>query len=321
LETTMEFTWPQFKGGAKGWTAITVEADGALCAVSVRLVAGHRPQLVKCAHCAASRPAAEALAELAHAVGVAGFPWVVSLQRGQYQLLVLNEPTVLAAEMEQSLRWALGAIIDYPASEAHLTWIKIPNAELQPKRNRQLYVIVARHALIAAQQALFHQCKVKLQAMDVRETGQRNIAALLEKKGEGLGLVSLAPEGVSITFTYAGELYLDRFIEQPLAELLGTDEAAQQLVFERIALQISRSIDFIGRNFPFMRVQRMVLAPLPQPMALRDYLETHLALPVEQLDLSTVFDFSLTPALLAPEKQWLYFFALGAALRGGGSMP
>ena len=317
----MEFTWPQLKGGAKGWTAITVEADGALCAVSVRLAAGHRPQPVKCARSDAGRPAADALADLAHAAGLAGFPWVLALQRGQYQILVLNEPTVLAGEMEQSLRWTLGAMIDYPASEAHLTWIKIPTAELQPNRSRQLYAIVARHSVIAAQQALFSKCKIKLEAMDVRETGQRNIAALLEKKGEGLGLVSIAPEGVSITFTFAGELYLDRFIEQPLAELLGADEAAQTLVFERIALQVSRSIDFIGRNFPFMRVQRMVLAPLPQPMALRDHLAAHLGLPVEQLDLSTVFDFSLTPALLAPDTQWQYFFALGAALRGGGSTP
>lgn len=317
----MQFKRPFFQGGAKGWTAVSAAADGTLYAVSVRHMAGHWPQVVQCAHSNASLPAADALADLAHAVGVAGFPWVISLQRGQYQLLVLNEPTVLAAEMEESLRWNLGAMIDYPAGEAQLTWVKIPTAELQPNRVRQLYAIVARHALIAAQQTLFHDCKIKLQAMDVRETGQRNIAALLEKKGEGLGLVSIAPEGVSITFTYRGELYLDRFIEQPLDALLSADEAAQQLVFERIALQVSRSIDFIGRNFPFMRVQRMVLAPLPQPMALHDYLSANLALPVEQLDLSSVFDFSLTPALLVPENQWHYFFALGAALRSVGKTP
>ena len=309
-------------GGTKasGWTALDAGVDGAMCAVSVRRGPGGRPQTVKCAHRAAGMPAAEALQELAQQVAVLGFPWVMALQRSDYQMLVLSEPVVLAAEMEQSLRWALGSMVDYPISEAHVTWIKIPTAELQPNHAHQLYGIVARHSLIKAQEALFQKCKLSLQALDVRETGQRNIAALLEKKREGLGLIYLAPAGVNITFTYDGELYLDRFIEQPLADLLLADGAQRQEMFERIALQVSRSVDFIDRNFPFMPIQRMVVAPLPQPLGLTEYLAANLSLPVEQLDLTLIFDLSLTPELAVPENQWRYFIALGAALRGLGNV-
>jgi MSHA biogenesis protein MshI len=197
--------------------------------------------------------------------------------------------------------------------------MKIPTAELQPNHARHLYAVVARHSLIKTQQVLFQKCKINLRAIDVRETAQRNVAALLEKKGEGLGLLRVAPDGVSISFTFNGELYLDRFIEQPLAEILAADEAGREKIFELIALQVSRSIDFIARNFPFMAVQRMVLAPLPVSMALRDYLAGNLSLPVEQLDLADLFDLSLTPELTAPENQSRYFIVLGAALRGMGA--
>ncbi len=317
----MQFKWPIIASGAKGWTALDARADGALLAVSVRRGAGGRPTVIKCAHSSAGLALSEALTELAHQVGVVGFPWTLALQRGEYQMLVLAEPAVLASEMEHSLRWTMGNLIDYPVDEAHLTWMKIPTAELQPNHARHLYAVVARHALIKTQQVLFQKCKLNLRAIDVRETAQRNVAALIEKKGEGLGLLRVAPDGVSISFTFAGELYLDRFIEQPLAEVLAADETGRQEIFERIALQVSRSIDFISRNFPFMPVQRMVLAPLPAPIGLRDYLAGNLSLPVEQLDLATLFDLSLTPELTASENQSRYFIALGAALRGMGNPP
>ena len=314
-------TWPWPGARSHGWTAVDISAEGALHAVSVRRGPAGRPQTLRRAHRAAGAPVAQALAEVAHQVGVAGFPWVLVMQRGDYHMLVLAEPSVLPQEMERSLRWSLGSLIDYPVDQAHVTWLEIPTKLLQPNRARQVYAIVAQHSFIEAQQDLFQKCKLKLQALDVRETAQRNIAALLEKKGnsEGLGLVHVAPTGVHITFTYGGELYLDRFIKQALNEMLAADEAQRRSMFEHIALQVSRSVDFIARNLPFMRVQRVLLAPLPLGIELHEYLVANLALPVERIELAQVFDLSLTPDLAAQDKGCSYFIALGAALRCLGS--
>jgi len=319
----MQFKWPIIDVGSKGWTALDAGADGALLGVSVRrgARAGVRPQVLKCARSASGSAGAEALAGLANTVGVTGFPWTLSLKRGDYKMLVVAAPPVLASEMERSLRWTLGAMIDYPVDEANVAWMEIPTAEFQPNRAKHIYAIVSRKSVVNEYAALFHKAKLNLQAIDVRETGQRNIAALLEKKGEGLGLLSVGPSGMAITFTFGGELYLDRFIELPLEEIVAADDAGREKIFERIALQVSRSVDFISRSFPFMPVGRIVLAPLPAPIGLRDYLAQNLPVQVELLDLASVFDLSLTPELRTPENQARYFCALGAALRGMGSKP
>ncbi len=315
----MQFSWSNIKGEAKGWTALDVGAGGSVVGVSVRYSAAARPQVLKCAQ--SSSDGAQALEELAGKVSVAGFAFTLPLRRGDYKMLVVPEPPVLAAEMERSLRWSLGAMIDFPVEEANVAWMKIPTAEFQPNRARHIYAIVARKSVLDELAAPFQKARLNLAAIDVRETAQRNIAALLGKKGEGLGLLSVGPAGVMITFTFGGELYLDRFIEQPLDEMVAADEVAQQGIFERIALQVSRSIDFISRNFPFMPVQRIVLAPLPAPLALHGYLAQNLQVPVEMLDLASVFDLSLTPELQLPQNQSRYFVALGAALRGMGTKP
>jgi len=317
----MQFKWPVIEVGTKGWTAVDAGPGGTLVGVSVRnsTRTGARPQVLKCARSAKGDAGAEALTELARKVGVIGFPWTLPLRRSDYKMLVIAEPPVAASEMELSLRWTLGSMIDFPIDEANVAWMRIPTADLLAGRAKHIYAIVSRREVVEGRAAMFHKAKLNLRAVDVRETAQRNVAALLEKKGEGLGLLSLGPHGVTITFTFGGELYLDRFIEQSLDEIVAADEAGREKIFERIALQLSRSVDFISRSFPFMAVERLVLAPLPAPMGLFDYLVQNLAMKVEMLDLASVFDLSLVPDLRAPENQSIYFFALGAALRGRGA--
>jgi MSHA biogenesis protein MshI len=277
---------------------------------------GGKPQVVKCATLSEPGFGAEELARLGRNIAVSQFPWTLPLARGDYKMIVLPEPAVKPAEMVDSVRWSLGTLLDYPAEEAAVDWMSIPTLKHSPQRQQHLYAVVARDALIQQRAEMFRQAKLVLSAVDVRETAQRNIAALVEKPGEAIGMVSVNAQGVQITFTFEGELYLDRFIEVPLATAVAGGDDSRTKMFERITLQVQRSLDFMHRTLSFMHVGRIVLAPLPAPIALREHLAQNIAVPVEMLDLAAVFDFSLTPELAPEEAQARYFVALGAALRG-----
>ncbi len=304
---------------AYGWTGVDSGPDG-IFGVSVRppATSGGKPQVVKCGSMPETEPSPNVLSRLSRKLSVAGLPWTLPLNRSDYSIMLIPEPSVLPFEMEQSVRWTLGTMIEYPAEEAHIAWMSIPTREHLPNRPSHIYVIAAKSETVLHRAAPFRRAKLPLQALDVRETAQRNIAALLEKPGEGLGLVVLGSQGVAITFTFEGELFLDRFIEEPLAAILASDDEGREKIFDRITLQLKRSIAFINRTLPFMTIGRIVLAPLPSPLALRDHLARNIAEPVEMLDLGTLFDLSLTPELLAEKNQAHYFSALGAALRGMG---
>jgi MSHA biogenesis protein MshI len=285
--------------------------------VSVR--AGRRgaekPKVLKCAESSSVAMGVQALEEVAGKLGGAS-RWTCPLARGDYQMLVLPEPPVLESEMQASLRWSLAPMIDFPTDQAAIAWMRIPTAEFQPASEKQIYAIVTREALAQEQATLFKNAKVPLKAVDVRETALRNIAALLEKKGEGIGLITVGATGVATTFTFNGELYLDRFIAQPLDEILAGDEQRQHKFFDRVAQQVQQSIELITRSHPFISVGRIVVAPLPAPMALVSYLAGKLPLPVQALDLAAVFNLSGIPELSKPANQSRYLVALGAALRG-----
>jgi MSHA biogenesis protein MshI len=308
-----------FFGAARGWTAFDL-ADGGMCAVSVRTARypAARPQVVQCAASSSAIAGADAIRELMGKVGQSGLPCSLVLARGDYQMLVMPEPPVLEAEMQASLRWSLTSMIEYPAEEANIAWMRIPTAEFQPTRDKQVYAVVARNSAVAAQAALFEKAKVPLKTVDVRETALRNIALLVEKQAEGLGMVTVGPTGIATTFTFKGELYLDRFIAQPMDEIISGDAQRRQKFFDRVAQQVYQSMELITRTHPFIAIDRIVLGPTPGMMDLGPHLAGKLPVPVQALDLATVFDISATPQLQKPENQARYLVALGAALRGLG---
>ncbi len=312
----MGLSWNN-KDRARGWIGVDSGREG-ICGVSVRppATSGGKPQIVKCGMVAANEFSSDALLQLSDKISVPGFKWTFPLDRSDYKIMVIPEPPVLPSEMEESIRWSLGTMIEYPADEASIAWIPIPTKQYLDSRPPHIYVIVTRNETVQRYTKLFHNAKLPLGALDVRETAQRNIASLLEEPGKGIGLIVMGDQGISITFTFGGELFLDRFIDESMDAILASDDEDKRKIFDRITLQVQRSIDFINRTLPFMTIGRIVISPLPSPLAFREHLAQNISEPVEMLDINTLFDLSLTPELRQVESQARYLSALGAALRG-----
>lgn len=304
------------KPGAKVvWTAVDAAHGGIHC-VSVEPPAGlgGKPKVLACGAVEGGDLDAPSLLRLAKSAAVSGSAWVVALDRKTYGILVAEEPAVRSDEMEESVRWAISSLIDYPVVDAAVAWMKIPTEKLLPNRPPHIYAVAARREMVERYRQVFKEAKLTLQAVDVQETAYRNIAALIAKPGEGVALLSIGRRGLQLVVTFQGEMYLDRYVDET-AIGSSADDVALERARERVVLQVQRSLDFIGRTLPFIDINRLVLAPMPGETGLRDRIAENLPVPVESLDLSSVFDFSSTPQLKDESNQANYFVALGAALR------
>ncbi len=299
-----------------GWTAVEAGAD-AYYGVTVLepLTKNGKPRVVKCGNVSGSGIDAVAVSNLAKKLSVVNCPWVLSLRPNAYNILVVEEPSVLSSEVEDSLRWSIASMIDYSVSEASLDWMQIPTKTLQPSRTPHLYVMAAKSEYIAQSLQVFRQAKIPLQAFDIRETAQRNIATLGEHPGEGVFLLNVAKHGVRITVTFNGELYLDRYVEESALGQDAIEDDVKERIGERVVLQVQRSLDFVARTLGFIDIKRVMLAPSIGGLDFGDIIEQNIQVPVERLNLASIFDFSQTPELIQQENQALYFYVLGAALR------
>lgn len=242
---------------------------------------------------------------------------VAVLGRSEYQMFQVDALNVPQQELKQAVRWSIKDLVDYPVANATVDVLKIPFDASNPARPRFMYAIAARNEAVRARiDPLLERSDCGLEAIDIPELAQRNIAETLEQDGRGLALVSFNREGGLLTFTAGGELYHARQIDVTVEQLQATDEDRRTHVYERVALDLQRSLDNFERQFPYVGVNRMLIAPFPQRDKFFEFLKSYLYLQVDTFSLQDVFDLSAVPQLEDEAMQTRLFIALGAAMRG-----
>jgi MSHA biogenesis protein MshI len=300
------------KDGA--WLAMVLQRDG-IAAASITSAPAARPAVTL----AAFFPGAAGLDALERAgkeLHSANYRCSTVLAGGDYQMMSVDAPNVPREELKTAMRWRLKDVLDFPVDEATFDILEIPldqNAVARPQQS--VFAVAARNSVVKARQQLFAQAKVKLRAIDIPEMAQRNVSALLEQDGRGVAMLSFGEDGGLLTVSWRGELYLSRRIDVTLAQLLDADHERKHQSFDKITLELQRSLDHFERQFSFISVARLVLAPTGAA-GLEEYLSSNLYTRVETLDLGSVFDLARIPDLADPARQQRFFVPLGAALRG-----
>lgn len=291
--------------------------DDGIHAVFVR----HAPAASPCVELAVFYPANastrdQALAKLAKELHADRHHCTTLLGAGEYQILSIEAPPVPPDELKTAIRWRLKDMLDYRVEDATIDVLDIPVEKNATARAHSMYAVAARNQVIEKRQALFDDAKIPLSVIDIPEMAQRNISALLESEGRGLAMLSFDSDGGLLTITFAGELYLCRRIDVTLAQLAQADAVRREECYDRITLELQRSLDHFDRQYHFITVSKLMLSPLGTAIAgLREYLATNIHLPVEALDLASVCDLSRAPELRSAEAQQRYFLTIGAAMR------
>lgn len=301
------------QAGGDGWSAVVFGTD-RIALADVQRRAGARPLVRACDSFARDGSSdLEALKRLKNARRLARARCTTLLWHGQYQLLQVEAPGNVQGlphdELRESLRWRVKDMVDFPVDQAGIDLLEIP---APGSRTPQLWVVVASHDSLRPRVNLFQDAKMPLAAIDIPELAQRNLAALFEEAGRGLALAAFNGKGGRLTISYQGELFMTRHLDASAAELAGPDAA---VLYERVLLDIQRSLDNFDRNYGAIPLTRLLVGPLPGGANFVDYLRTNLSLPVEVADLAAVFDIAAVPRLADPAAQADGWLALGAALR------
>lgn len=246
-----------------------------------------------------------------------------------YRLLVVEDtPNVQAGELRSAMRWRIKDMIDFPVDEAVVDILEIPPAEAAGARGRRSsHVVAARAERVRSLTQLLEQAKFPVSVIDIHETAQRNIAALLESGGRGVVLVSFDEDGGLITLTCGGELYMSRRIDVTADNLADREASSRSASLDRAALEVQRSLDHFERQYSHVTLERCFVGALPSVgiavlrqrggsvHELFERLATNLYLPVEPLELSTLLGVNGVPPLATPGGQSRWLKLLGAGLR------
>lgn len=297
--------------GARQWCAITSHRDVLSAACIVRGDDG-RPRLSLFDHRADGGAPAATLRALRREHRLDRYRVSMLLPQGQYQFHTLEAPQVPATEWKDAVRWRLQDRIDYPAEEAVVDVLPMPPGPGGSAAT--LNVVSARRAAVADWVRCCDEAGLSLEAVDVHETVQRNLAALAQPDGRPVAFIGAAVLGHGLlTITAGDDLYLARTLD--MHDSSAEDVAAGQQPYERATVEIQRSLDHFDRQYGGVPVARVVVGPGTRTESICTALAANLDVPVEALDIRSIIDCGTAAELQEPVAQGAFLRLIGAALR------
>jgi len=293
-----------------GLTGVGLRADG-VCVVRVERTAGRAPALTLVDF----RPWGDqgqdkVLARVAVDYDLARSRCTTVLDANEYSLLLTEAPDVPPDELRAAIRWRIKDLIDFHINDATLDVFDLPG-EKAAGRARSMYAVAARSSAIQKRADMMHAAGINLDVIDIPEMAQRNLAALLPEDAKGVVLLSFTSGGGLITISRQSDIYLSRNIDIGLEMMASFQDTGE--LFDRVVLEVQRSLDYYDSHFRQSPVTTLALAPMPHEVpGLVDHLKANLSLNVITMDLTKLME---CEAELKPELQSLCLAVLGAALR------
>jgi MSHA biogenesis protein MshI len=275
---------------------------------------GGKPRVLRCECHEGSEVSAEFLISIWRDLKLGKQPCATLLASGEYQLLLVDAPKVDQEELKTALRWKIKDSLNCPVEEALVDGLKIPLNKNMTDRAQTLYAVAVHNDLIKKRMKLFEQAQLPLVVIDIPEAAQRNIAALYEQEGYALALLSFNEMGGLLTFSSAGELYLTRRIEISSGQLSDADDALRDQYYDRVEMELQRSLDYFDRQFNHLPVSRVLLCA-QDCSGLLAFMKPLIDVPLQNLSLSEGLDVSAVPALNEMDFAAQVLLPLGLALR------
>lgn len=263
-----------------------------------------RPRVAACVRADAPGATADGLQRLAREAGLKEAPLVALLPGDSYQTVLIEAPNVPEEELASAIRWKVKDLLNFHIDDAVLDHLPVPGRAGQPA---SLYIVAAQAPAVRQLAEPYQKAGLSLAVIDVRETAQRNLSVRVAPEDYALALLHFDGEAGLLTFTFGEDLVLSRRIE--------SRGAGGEFLFERVAMEAQRSVDYFERQFSWLPLAKLYLAPMEDAQQLQRKLGDYLPVGAEILDLGALFDLAGHPDLADERGQNRLFHLLGAALR------
>jgi MSHA biogenesis protein MshI len=304
--------WFSKKKAQPGWMAISTDHDAIRLAHIERPAQG-KPRVDRWGLVKLDEGDGAQLQQAAQEYGLARYRCATLLQPAEYQLLMVDAPNVPREELKAAIRWRVKDLLDYHIDDATMDVLDIPVDKDAPGKSHYMYAVAAKNEIVRGQVAQFERANIALQVIDIQETAQRNIAELYETADRGIGMLTFDHSGGLFTLSFKGELYLARRVDLTWSQLVAAQDSQRQAYFERIGVELQRSLDHFERQYQNITLSELLLGPMPEDIGLETFLNSQLYLPLRQVNLADALEFAGDD--MGADRQWQLLRVLGAALR------
>jgi MSHA biogenesis protein MshI len=260
---------------------------------------------------------AELVRQLAAGDLLGGASIVLTLAPGQYDLHQITAPAVPPEELRDALRWQLRGSLAYAPEEAVLDFVRVPHGP-DSRTKEALLVVTAHRPTVDGAIAPFTLAGVNVEAVDIPEFAQRNLARLGTPAEGTSAWLGFERETCLLTAQTKGELAFARRMLLPGANHNAIDADTPESIMhvtDRIVTQAQRTLDTFERQSGLPPVTRITVGPHRYAASIADALADRTGVVVARFDPRTTFEFGPAAANWSNALPAAVLPAIGAALR------
>lgn len=303
------------KRHASGVVGLSINDERVMLAQMLRgsAASGGGPYLQACSQQAVSSAAQsrEVLKALVDSLGLAGARCNYALASRDYDVYLIEAPSVEPAEMKSAVRWRIKDLLDMPVEDAVIDIFPVPKDAFQG-RSKMLYAVAAQKSRVESVIDLVNGAGLTLNAIDIPELAMLNMSSELLDDQNGLAFIDLRQTGSTMNLSRGGQLYLTRKINTQLGADVMTafDWEVQR---DRLVLEMQRSLDYYESQMGQNPISQIVLAPRPNDAAaIAASLSEVMSVRVSVMDIAEQLAMAED---IAPATLQACVVAIGAALR------
>ncbi|HAI59929.1 MAG TPA: hypothetical protein DCM32_08655 [Xanthomonadaceae bacterium] len=202
-----------------------------------------------------------ALQGLVRDLGAAGMDCEWVLEPGSYALLQVERPAVPPAEWVQALRWKIRDLIPFPVDDAVMDAFEVPGLDSRG-RPPTLYLAVARKDDLRPQIARIEAAGLQLARIGIADLAWAEVVRRLSPGDDSQAALALDARGGSMFALRDGLLFVSRRFEFDADDQRALRDPAggrSDRLFERIALELQRTLDYFDRTHQRPPPRRLLL--------------------------------------------------------------
>jgi MSHA biogenesis protein MshI len=241
--------------------------------------------------------------------------WV--LEPGAYSLQQVDKPAVPPSEWVQALRWKVRDLIGFPIDDAVMDAFEVPGLDSRG-RPPTLYLAVARKEELRPRIAQIEAAGLHLSRIGISDLAWAEAVRTLSPGDESLAALAVDARGGTMLALRENTLFVARRFEfdgEDQRALREPQPGRTERVFERIALELQRTLDYFDRTHQRPPPRRLLLlAGVEGLEGLGASLRSNLGLEVQDTSPESAW-----PELSSlPETARVRVAALAATVSGAG---
>lgn len=205
--------------------------------------------------------ALQSLPSLVLEAGAQGMACEWVLDPGSYSLLQVEKPPVPPAEWVQALRWKVRDLIGFPVEDAVMDAFEVPGLDSRG-RPPTLYLAVARKDELRPSIAAIEAAGLSMARIGIADLSWADVVRQLSPGDESQVALAIDARGGSMLTLRDSTLFVARRFEFDAEEqriLREPQPGRAERMFERIALELQRTLDYFDRTHQRPPPRRLLL--------------------------------------------------------------